>query len=148
MGQPKPGRPIINRDQALKRAYWIWNAMIRRCHDPRAKQFYDYGGRGISVCDEWRSDFWSFYDDMYPRPDDAMLDRRNNDAGYSKANCRWVSQQQSNANRRYCILVAGKTLKEFMRDTGQLERYGMVAKRIKKGMPIEQAINQPSRQWP
>lgn len=122
--------------------------MIRRCHDERTKQYGDYGGSGIAVCDEWRSDFWAFYDDMYPRPQGGILDRLDNDAGYSKTNCRWATRQQSNTNRRYCISVGDKTLKEYMRDTWQLHRYRMVAKRIKKGMPIELAISQPARTWP
>lgn len=122
--------------------------MVRRCHDSRTKQYADYGGRGITVCDQWRSNFWAFYDDMWPRAQGAIMDRIDNEAGYSKANCRWVTWQQSNANRRYCIFIGGKTLKEYMRDIGQIDRYNMVTKRIRKGMPVGQAIQQPSRQLP
>ena len=146
MGKPAAGRPIINRDPYLQRLYWVWNSMIRRCHDPRVKEYLAYGGRGIAVCSEWR-DFWRFHDDMSPRPGNAVLDRIDNDKGYAPDNCRWVDYKQSNSNRRWCLIVDGVTLKEYMRRTGQLHRYRMVTKRISKGMSISDALAQPPRLW-
>ena len=149
MGIPREGRPIINRNPAIKRMYWIWWAMIARCHKPVTKQFADYGGRGIVVCDRWRADFWSFYDDMAPRPPGrSLMDRIDNNKGYSPANCRWVYFDVSNCNRRYCILKNGNALKKYMRDTGQEDRYRMVAKRIRKGMSVDEALARPARTWP
>lgn len=146
MGKPATGRPIINRDPYLKRLYWIWNSMIRRCHEPSTKQYEDYGGRGIRVAKEWH-DFWQFHDDVSPRPDGTVLDRIDNDLGYSKANCRWADYKLSNSNRRWCIVVDGVPLKEFMRRNGRLRDYRMVTKRITKGMSVERALTQPPRLW-
>jgi hypothetical protein len=148
MPNPTPGRPTITRDRQLRRLYWIWNSMVRRCHDPRTKSYTRYGGTGITVCDQWRADFWSFHDDMGGRPEGAMIDRRDNELGYSPDNCRWVNAQQSASNRRYCIIIDGLTLKEYMRRLGDVSRYRMVTKRIRKGMSLQDALRRPARTWP
>ena len=148
MPKPLPGRPFIMRDPDLRRLYWIWWAMLARCHDPRVKSYPAYGGKGIAVCVRWRA-FWNFHDDMAPRPPGrSMLDRRDNDLGYSPDNCRWVNAQQSNSNRRWCIIVEGVTLKQYMRDKGIADQYRMVTKRIKKNMPVQEALLRPARTWP
>lgn len=140
-------RPVISRDPSLQRLWWIWGSMIRRCHDPRVKEYPRYGARGITVCERWRESFWNFHDDMTPRPPGrSMLDRIDNDKGYSPDNCRWVYADVSNANRRYCVLYEGRALKAYMRDTGQLPRYRMVMKRIAKGMPVQEALTRPARE--
>ena len=78
---------------------WIWGAMIARCYNKKNKQFHDYGGRGITVSNEWRS-FRNFFDDVSPRPDGMTLDRKRNDEGYSKDNFRWASYQAQSLNKR------------------------------------------------
>lgn len=82
-----------------RRVYWVWAAMVARCTNPKSKQFHDYGGRGISVCSEWRSSK-QFMADMGPRPDGGTLERRDNDAGYSKQNCYWASRAVQSLNKR------------------------------------------------
>lgn len=132
---------------ADKRLYWIWAAMIQRCHNPKNKQFANYGGRGITVCDRWRV-FKNFEADMGPRPAGKSLDRINNNEGYSLANCRWTTSKQQNSNRRNCIYVDldGKqvTLREYCRRKGI--RYRPIVKRIQdRNWPIEMALTEPVR---
>lgn len=141
-------RPIIRRDRDLQRVKWIWESMIARCHNPRAPSYPRYGGVGIFVCERWRVDFWAFYDDMCPRPPGHMLDRIDNTKGYEPNNCRWVTPAQSNRNRRYCVMVEGRTMKEYLRERGELTRYRMIMKRIAKGMPVSDALSTPTRTWP
>lgn len=75
--------------------------MKTRCYNPNHKQFKDYGGRGIEVCEEWKDNFKQFAEDMYPKPfKEAQLDRIDNNKGYSKDNCRWVSRLENQRNRR------------------------------------------------
>lgn len=125
--------------------------MVRRCHDPRTKQWHDYGGRGIAVCETWRSDFWAFYDDMGPRPEGrSMLDRVDNDAGYTRSNCRWVDALESNANRRHCKLMHLDgdlvPLKAYMRIKGHTPNdYRMVVKRLHRGMTVANALTTPRK---
>jgi hypothetical protein len=81
--------------------YTRWSHMIRRCHDERHKQYVDYGGRSIAVCERWRTNFWAYVADLGPQPSPEMsVDRINNDAGYGPDNCRWATPSQQSSNCR------------------------------------------------
>ncbi len=79
--------------------YRVWSSMVQRCTNPKNPAYPEYGGRGITVCDGW-SKFENFVSDMGVRPSGMSLDRRDNDKGYSKENCRWAASQQQVVNRR------------------------------------------------
>ena len=82
------------------RLYRIWFDMVRRTTDKSRGDYEEYGGRGISVCEEWL-DVVKFVDDMDPSYKNGMsLDRINNDLGYSKENCRWATQNTQSQNTR------------------------------------------------
>lgn len=80
--------------------YALYNQMIQRCENPNHPRYADWGGRGITVCESWRINFWFFVADMGDRPEGYMLDRIDNDDGYYPTNCRWVTASESNRNRR------------------------------------------------
>lgn len=80
--------------------YGTWDAMIQRCTNPKTVKFKNYGGRGITVCKEWRNSFKQFYKDMGDRPKGKSLDRIDNDKGYYPDNCRWATGTEQNQNQR------------------------------------------------
>ena len=102
-----------------KRLYDIWYGMKRRCYDPKDKRYECYGGRGVTVCDEWKNDFACFLDwAMSSGYDDNLtIDRINNDGNYSPENCRWADVKTQARNRRsnVCITIGNskRTLMEW-----------------------------------
>jgi hypothetical protein len=80
--------------------YVRWACMMDRCYRPNNAQWKDYGGRGITVDPRWHV-FENFYADMGDPPDGLTLDRKDNDLGYSKSNCRWATRSEQNKNKRY-----------------------------------------------
>lgn len=73
--------------------------MVARCTKPWHPSYYCYGGRGITVCDEWL-DFENFYADMGDHPDGLTLDRIDNDGPYAPWNCRWTTWEEQRRNQR------------------------------------------------
>jgi len=79
--------------------YTAWADMLQRCENPKNKWFNDYGGRGITVCEQWHF-FPNFLADMGPRPKDLTLDRLDNDLGYFPDNCEWRTRSAQQRNKR------------------------------------------------
>lgn len=84
------------------RIYSIWHGMKSRCYNPNTENYKYYGGRGITVCDEWRDDVVSFYNWAMANgyQDDLTIDRKDNYQGYSPSNCRWATIAEQNKNKR------------------------------------------------
>lgn len=85
------------------RLYDIWRGMIRRCTDPGQKDYPNYGGRGITVCDEWRHGFQTFYDWAWDHgySPDLSIDRIDPDGNYEPSNCRWAGNTEQAVNNRH-----------------------------------------------
>ena len=82
--------------------YNTWKHMVQRCTNPKNKNYKNYGGRGITVCEEWLNirNFVDWCDLTHPNQEGYTLDRINNDKGYSPENCRWVDKSTQAINRR------------------------------------------------
>lgn len=82
------------------RLYRTWCNIKTRCHNPNASNYEFYGGKGVSVCDEWRNDFKAFYDWAMANgyEDNLTIDRKNSDGDYCPENCQWITQSE-NATR-------------------------------------------------
>jgi len=87
------------------KSYYTYIQMIERCHNQQHKFYYNYGGRGIFVCDRWLNSFQNFIEDMGIAPIGLSLDRIDNDKGYEKSNCRWVDKKTQNENKRNSIRI-------------------------------------------
>lgn len=96
----------------LARTHRVWRGIHNRCYNCESKAYPRYGGRGITVSHAWRN-FEQFVADMGPAPAGMTLDRRDNNKGYSKANCRWATYTTQNRNRGVYnrkFTLAGETL--------------------------------------
>lgn len=101
----------------------IWTDMHTRCYNPNANCYKDYGGRGISICKQWRESFKSFLSDMGLRPSlKHSIDRINVNGDYSPDNCRWATPSQQARNKRNNVLITidneTKTLTEWAKHFG------------------------------
>lgn len=119
---------------------------MRRCYDVSCPAFPDYGGRGVTVQDDWH-DFRRFFADVPPRPTAGhTFGRVDNSGGYSRRNTRWETRTQNNNNRRNNVLITAQnktmTAAEWGRNTG-LSR-GLVLERVKIGWSPEKAATTPA----
>lgn len=125
------------------RIYNIWASMKQRCTDEKCKNYERYGGRGIFICDSWKT-FINFYEDMKEGYSDTLsLERINNNDGYYKENCRWATSQEQALNRRSNRIV--EVNGEKMPITKACEvlgiPYSTVRTRLYRGWSLEKALS-------
>lgn len=118
--------------------YRAWWNMISRCAAPENSRFADYGGRGITICDEWRNSFECFLADMGHRPSRRhSIDRIDVNGNYKPDNCRWATPREQSENKRSTRLVIlngeEMTVTEASRRTGI--GVGTLSRRISGGWP-------------
>lgn len=128
--------------------YSCWRSIIKRCHNKNHDSFKYYGGRGVSVCDEWRSSFSAFFCHIGPRPSKRhSVDRIDGSKNYEPGNVRWAtpSEQANNRSTRSAIFLFGRemTLTEWARELGISK--GCLSRRIQMGWPEEEIKNTPPR---
>jgi len=149
--------PSIHR---LEPEYQSWKAMRARCSNPKAFGFSYYGGRGIAICERWRS-YPLFLADMGPRPPGTSLDRIDVNGNHEPSNCRWVTWKAMRARGNYepsnCRWVTsaeqgrnrrGNRLLTFGDRTLPASEwadiagihYGTLLSRLRRGWTIERAL--------
>lgn len=124
--------------------YAIWASMRHRCQNPKATFYDDYGGRGISVCEQWDVSFEAFIEDVGRRPSALhTLERCDNDGNYEPSNCRWATRAEQANNRRTTVLIDGVSLAIAARKAGL--RPGTVWARRRKGWPDDRLLEKVAR---
>jgi len=133
--------------QCSTKLYYVYCDMKERCYRKTKKNYCNYGGRGIGVCEEWLSDFQNFYDWALNNgyQEDLTIDRIDNNGNYEPSNCRWTTRYVQNRNKRSnrYITFEGKTMTltdwslylGFSDDT--------VRRRLKDGWSVERALTEP-----
>lgn len=144
----------------LHRLYRIHYDMCRRCYDPRRKNYKDYGGRGIRVCDEWYTPGvkgnpgfvafynWAYENGYYDQPKGTpykkllTIDRKNVNGNYEPKNCRWSTWKEQQNNRRNNFKIYDG--EEVLTETQFGEKYNVdpsfVNRHLKRGRTLDQII--------
>ena len=132
-----------------------WNSMKQRCNNSNCKQYKNYGGRGIKVCDEWldkENGFINFYDWSMNNgyQDNLTIDRIDVNGNYEPSNCRWANMKQQSNNRRdnHNITYNNEThtIAEWS-EILNINRYTLYYRINKSNMSIEEALTKKVRKW-
>lgn len=123
-----------------------WKSMIQRCHDPNSSKYSDYGGRGIRVCDKWRSDFTAFLEDVGHKPNlNYQIERIDNDGNYEPGNCRWATPVEQARNKRDTRFITAngqtKPMCSWADETGISIK--TIHKRLKDGWSEQDSVTVP-----
>lgn len=136
---------LTKHGMARTKIYMLWRSMRDRCDNPNNSAYHNYGGRGISYDPSWAI-FDSFYADMGNPPHGGTLERKDNNEGYSKANCRWATRKEQCNNKRTNRMMTafGKTQSVAM----WAAEYGMKERTLhnrlfRTELPLEQALTLP-----
>lgn len=122
--------------------YSSWTHMLQRCNNPKNVRFSSYGGRGITVCNEWLS-FERFLADIGPRPTKRhSLDRINNDLPYSQSNCRWATSAEQARNKRTTVRVMLNCVPTCLQQASHALGlpFSTVSMRVRRGWSINEAL--------
>lgn len=121
--------------------YGTWNSMMARCYNEKHAKYPLYGARGLRVCRRWHT-FQNFVDDMGMRPSGLMLERIDNDKGYSPENCKWATYAEQIRNRNITVWLThdGKTMciKDWADHLGI--SYSTLKERLRQGYSTELAL--------
>ena len=110
---------FVPRNKAKERLFNVWWRMLQRCYNPNATVYKDYGGRGITVCDEWRDNYGAFREWAYANgyndtvsANNCTIDRIDNNGNYEPSNCRWTNKKVQSRNTRanHIVELDGETL--------------------------------------
>ena len=135
------GRPMEH-GECFTRLYDIWACMKYRCSNRNQTFYHRYGGRGITVCDEWLN-FIPFRDWALSNGyrDDLTIDRIDNNGNYEPSNCRWITMKEQNKNRYNIRLYNGLTVTEWANKLN-VKRRTLVG-RLERGWSWEKTLTTP-----
>lgn len=136
----------ITHGESRTRIYTIWGNMINRTSNKKNKDYKNYGGRGITVCEEWKNYLtfkkWALENGY---SDTLTLDRIDNDKGYCTGNCRWADEETQNNNKQQSrkIEYKGKikSVEQWAKEYN-INRSTLV-NRLNKGKSIKEALETP-----
>ena len=126
--------------------YKLWLSIKRRCYNPSQVAWRRYGGRGITMCRRWKHNFENFAEDMgLPPSKDHSIERKDNNAGYSKSNCCWATRIEQGSNKRNNVWLEYKGRRQVAaRWASELGvRNSLITKRIRMGWSPERVLFTP-----
>jgi len=142
-------RTVFSSDDE-KRLFTIWRSMKMRCYNPKNESYNHYGGRGISICEEWRGSFPSFYTwaVLHGYSGKLTIDRIDVNGDYCPENCRWITnaEQQRNRSNNVKLFYNGRfcLLQELAEQKG-IKHQTLYSRVFLLGWDVEKAVNTPAR---
>lgn len=142
----------IKHSLSKTRLYRIWHHMKVRCNNPNFDHYEYYGGKGITVCDEWEHDFMAFRDWAIANgySNNLTIDRINNDGNYEPGNCRWATQKEQANNKQQGDLSSRGTnhMIAFHNEIHTMAQWSeitgidqnTISERLRRGKSIERAL--------
>lgn len=143
-GRPYGNKNHLTHGKRKTRLYRIWANIKTRCTNQNDPHFDRYGGRGISICDEWTDDFQAFYvwAISHGYTDELTIDRIDNNGNYEPNNCRWVTVSEQNRNKRNVRLISyngiTKTIPEWTKELNLGKE--TIRERLRRGWSETEAI--------
>jgi hypothetical protein len=132
-----------------KEMYSIWHGMKQRCENPNRPHYEDYGGRGIKVCKEWQKfapfQKWAHKSGWAPG---LSIDRINSDGNYEPSNCRWITMEQQQLNRRNTVLLTLNGITSPLVEWAKIYHLPqhIIRNRLKNGWTVKEAITIPKQE--
>lgn len=145
----KTTKPTLKHNSSHTKLYRKWASIKRRCYTQSSKDYANYGGRGIKMCDEWKNSFECFRDWALNNgySDELTIERIDFNKDYCPDNCTWIPFNKQQENRRYCRYITYKgetrTLTDWCKRLGL--SYKQVHNRMNKlGWSFEKSISEPT----
>lgn len=148
--EPKRTRnsnPNFKHGMSKTKIYRTWFNMKNRCYNPKVNRYLQYGGRGITVCDEWKNSFIKFYEDMGDVPDNSSLERIDVNGNYCKENCRWATNRDQSRNKTNNVFFEYMGKKMIMSDWAEyfFIDQKLFSLRRRQGWEFEEIIGMKAR---
>lgn len=149
IGRDTKGMYIASHGESKTKLYKVWCGIKERCNNPNHKSYNRYGGRGISVCDEWSASYASFKEwaNTNGYTEGLTIDRIDNNGNYEPTNCRFVkySEQNRNYSRNHNLTYNGRTqcISDWANEVGV--NRSTILFRLKSGKTVGEALENKDR---
>lgn len=109
------------------RIYHIWRGMKDRCYNVHSPSYYRWGGRGITICDEWKDNFSAFYSWAMENgySENLTIDRIDNNGNYEPSNCRWATMEEQSRNRQSNVVIQIGNSKRHLKNGAKFLSWNM-----------------------
>ncbi len=130
------------------RLYHCWSSMKQRCYYRKNNRYNYYGGKGITVCKEWKDSFDNFKEWALSNgyKDNLTIDRIDPNKNYEPSNCRWITKQENSKNataKQITCWNETKNIKDWYNDKRCNVSYDTLRNRILRGLDPEWSITTP-----